>query len=83
MINGPFQKKIEEKMKFSMDEQLVQLNKYLKDSFEGEEFYENTFIDVQLADASLSNVFVLPNAVYSTIGARGKLIIFYKSVKKD
>lgn len=82
MVNGPFQKKVEEKMRFSMDDQLVELNKYLKDSFEGEEFYENTFIDVQISDASLTNVYVLPKAVYSTIGAKGKLIIHFKTVKK-
>jgi hypothetical protein len=82
MVNGPFQKKVEEKMRFSMEEQLVELNTYLKETFEGEEFYENTFINLQLSDASISDVHVLPRAVYSTIGAKGSLTIQYKTVKK-
>ena len=78
LVNGPFQKKVERNMRFSIEDYLAELNDELKEQFESEPIFENTFLDLQIKDLTIRKVQVDGNKIIGYVGVSGRSRVLYK-----
>lgn len=81
LVKGPFKKKVQSMMRFSMDDQIVYAQETIDESFSDSPIAENTYIEMTISDIKPKDIFTTRDYLNIVFDLKGKAKVKYGKKK--